>query len=126
VDLHEEIGRLAAPLLHRTLFVCLSEPVASPEEILPHIPDHLRHLVAMEKSGVLLASGPFLEAGQVGLRAMMIIRAKDLAEARRIAEEETLHKLGLRRFTIEEWQLNQGRISVQIDFSDQKGGLDGG
>jgi uncharacterized protein len=126
MDLHDEIGRLAAPLLHRTLFVCLSEPVAAPEEILPHIPDHLRHLVAMEKSGVLLASGPFLEAGQVGPRAMMTIRAKDLAEARQIAEQETLHKLGLRRFTIEEWQLNQGRISVQIDFSDQKAGLDGG
>ena len=125
MDIHEEIGQLAAPLLHRTLFVCFSEPAAAPEAILPHIPDHLRHLVAMEKSGVLLASGPFLESGQVGLRAMMIIRAKDLAEARRIAEEETLHKLGLRRFTIEEWQLNQGRISVQIDFSDQKGGLDG-
>lgn len=93
---------------------------------MPHIPDHLRYLVAMEKSGVLLASGPFLEAGQVGLRAMMIIRAKDLAEARGIAQEETLHKLGLRRFTIEEWQLNQGRVSVQIDFSDQKGGLDEG
>jgi uncharacterized protein YciI len=126
MDLHEEIGRLAAALLHRTLFVCLSEPVAPAEEILPHIPDHLRHLIAMEKSGVLLASGPFLEAGQVGLRAMMIIRAKDLAEARRIVQEETLHKLGLRRFTIEEWQLNQGRISVQIDFSDQKGMLDVG
>ena len=39
--------------------------------------------------------------------------------------EHLLHKLGLRRFTIEEWQLNQGRVSVQIDFSDQKGGLDG-
>jgi|HubBroStandDraft_2_1064218.scaffolds.fasta_scaffold112515_2 uncharacterized protein YciI len=126
MDLHEEIGRLVAPLLHRTLFVCVSEPVAPPEEILPHIPDHLRHLVAMEKSGVLLASGPFIEGGQVGLGAMMIIRAKNIAEARQIAGEETLHKLGLRRFTIEEWQLNQGRISVQIDFSDQKGGLDGG
>ena len=126
MDLNEEIGLLVAPLLHRTLFVCLSEPVAPPDEILPHIPDHLRHLVAMEKSGVLLASGPFIEAGQVGLRSMMIIRAKDLAEARRIVGEETLHKLGLRRFTIEEWQLNQGRISVQIDFSDQKGGLDAG
>ena len=57
---------------------------------------------------------------------MMIIRAKDLAEARQTVEKEPLHKLGLRRFTIEEWQLNQGRISVQIDFSDQKGGLDGG
>jgi hypothetical protein len=57
---------------------------------------------------------------------MMIIRAEDLAEARRIAQEEPLHKLGLRSFTIEEWQLNQGHISVQIDFSDQKGGLDGG
>jgi hypothetical protein len=124
MDLNEEIGLLVAPLLHRTFFVSLSEPVAPPDEILPHIPDHLRHLVAMEKSGVLLASGPFIEAGQVGLRSMMIIRAKGLAEARRIVEEEPLHKLGLRRFTIEEWQLNQGRISVQIDFSDQKGGLD--
>jgi uncharacterized protein YciI len=126
MDLHEEIGQLTAPLLHRVLFVCFSEPVARAEEILPHIPDHLRHLVAMEKSGVLVASGPFLEAGQIGLRSMMIIRAKDLAEARQTAEKETLHKLGLRRFTIEEWQLNQGRISVQIDFSDQKGGLNGG
>lgn len=125
MDLQEEIGQLVAPLLHRTLFVCISEPAASPEKIMPHIPDHLRHLVAMEKSGVLLASGPFLEAGQIGLRSMMIIRAKDLAEASQIAHEETLHKLGLRRFTIEEWQLNQGRVSVQIDFSDQKGELDG-
>jgi hypothetical protein len=58
VDLHKEIGRLAAPLLHRTLFVCLSEPVAPPAEILPHIPDHLRHLVAMEKSEVLLLAAP--------------------------------------------------------------------
>jgi uncharacterized protein len=125
MDIQEEIGRLVAPLLHRTLFVCVSEPTASPDQIVPHIPDHLRHLIAMEKSGVLVASGPFIEGGQVGLRSMMIIRAKDIAEARKIAQEETLHKLGLRRFTVEEWQLNQGRVSVQIDFSDQKAGLDG-
>jgi uncharacterized protein YciI len=125
MDIQEEIGQLVAPLLHRTLFVCVSEPAASPDQIVPHIPDHLRHLVAMEKSGVLVASGPFIEGGQVGLRSMMIIRAKDIAEARKIAQEETLHKLGLRRFTVEEWQLNQGRVSVQIDFSDQKAGLDG-
>ena len=124
MDLQQEIGQLIAPLLKRTLFVCFSTPAAPPEKILPHIPDHLRHLVAMEKSGVLLASGPFLEGDQVGLRSMMIIRAKDAAEAHRIAQEEPLHKLGLRRFTIEAWQLNQGRISVQVDFSDQKGAFD--
>ena len=33
MDVHEEIGRLVAPLLHRTLFVCVSEPIAPPEEI---------------------------------------------------------------------------------------------
>ena len=125
MDIHEEIGQLVGTTSASYAFRLLQRASGGAEAILPHIPDHLRHLVAMEKSGVLLASGPFLESGQVGLRAMMIIRAKDLAEARRIAEEETLHKLGLRRFTIEEWQLNQGRISVQIDFSDQKGGLDG-
>jgi uncharacterized protein YciI len=47
------------PLLHRMLFVSFSEPVAEPEEIFPHIPDHLRHLAAMEKSGVLVPAGPF-------------------------------------------------------------------
>ena len=125
MDLQEEIGRLVAPLLHRKLFVCVSEPaVPRRKRSCRTSPHHLRHLVAMEKSGVLLASGPFIEGGEVGLRAMMIIRAKDADEAHRIAAEETLHKLGLRRFTIEEWQLNQGRISVQIDFSDQKAGLD--
>ena len=73
MDLQEEIGRLVAPLLHRKLFVCVSEPAVPAEQIVPDIPAHLRHLVAMEKSGVLLASGPFIEGGEVGLRAMMII-----------------------------------------------------
>ena len=38
--------------LGRVLFVCFSEPVAGPEEILPHKHDHLRHLVAINRSDV--------------------------------------------------------------------------
>jgi uncharacterized protein YciI len=87
--------------IERFLYALVSEPAASHEKIVPHIPDHLRHLVAMEKSSVLFASAPFLEAGQVGLRSTMIIRAKDLAEAcssfnsvnRATAEKEVRRKL---------------------------------
>jgi len=125
MDVYEEIGALAGGLLQRTFFVCTSEPLAPPEQILPHIPDHLRQLVVMEKRGDLLASGPFLEEGAVSMRAMFIIRAKDRFDAELIANEDPLHKLGLRRYSLEEWQLNQGRVSVQIDFSDRQGALDG-
>ena len=47
------------------------------------------------------------------------------AEARAIMAEEPYHKRGMRTFTLHEWSLNQGRVTLQVDFSSQKAGVDG-
>ena len=56
---------------------------------------------------------------------MYILRADSEGEARAIMAEEPLHKRGMRTFTLREWSLNQGRITLQVDFSSQKAGVDG-
>jgi len=50
---------------------------------------------------------------------LIIIRAKDAAEARRIADADPMHSSGVRRYELYAWSLNEGRISVTLDFSDQ-------
>jgi hypothetical protein len=40
-------------------------------------------------------------------------------EAEAIAKEDPLHKAGLRTFTLQKWRVNEGRITVTVDFSDQ-------
>jgi hypothetical protein len=47
------------------------------------------------------------------------LRAGSFAEAEAIANEDPLHKAGLRTFTLQKWRVNEGRITVTVDFSDQ-------
>lgn len=51
-------------MLRRRFFVSLSTASVPPEELRPHLPEHLRHMIGLEKGGVLFASGPFLLEGQ--------------------------------------------------------------
>jgi uncharacterized protein YciI len=124
-DIGAEIGQLVGPSLQRRLFVCMTEAAGPPEAEFPVLPEHLRHLMGWERDGVLFGSGPFMEDGRPGQRAMYILRAESREEAEALVAEEPLVKRGLRTSTMHEWSLNQGRVSVQLDFSSQRGGLDG-
>jgi hypothetical protein len=55
---------------------------------------------------------------------MFVLRANSFDEAEAIAKEDPLHKAGLRTFTLQKWRLNEGRITITVDFSDQKMKLD--
>ncbi len=48
---------------------------------------------------------------------MVIIRAGSLAEAREIAESDPMHSSGARTFTIRPWLMNEGTITVKINFA---------
>ena len=37
---------------------------------------------------------------------------------------DTLHKAGLRTFTLQKWRVNEGRVTITVDFSDQTMKLD--
>lgn len=122
-----EARDLLAGMLGRTLYVVHSEPApaADAADGASLFDAHLRHLIDWEQRGVLFAAGPYLKDGEVSSRAMYILRAAGLEEATALAAEEPLHKQGVRTFTIDEWVLNEGRISMTVDFSTQRGGLDG-
>ena len=124
-ELFQEIGQLLEPMLKRRMFVVLSEPVGPPGDELPVLPEHLRFLIGLEQQGLLFAGGPFLENGQPGQRALFIIRAGSAEHAQAIMAEEPYFKRGLRTFTFDEWSLNEGRVTLQVDFSSQKADVDG-
>jgi hypothetical protein len=54
---------------------------------------------------------------------MIVLRAKNLAEARTIAENDPMHKSGARKFRVRPWLINEGSVTVKINFSNRGGEL---
>ena len=105
--------------LGKEMYLVVTRPVRSPE-IAKRLQDHLDHQVELEKRGIMFAAGPlYPRDSDVPEAGMFVLRAKSFEEADAIAKEDPLHKAGLRSYTIQKWRLNEGRITVTVDFSDQ-------
>jgi hypothetical protein len=50
---------------------------------------------------------------------LIIIRAQDETEARRITDADPMHASGARTYELYAWSLNEGRIDIKLNFSDQ-------
>jgi len=50
---------------------------------------------------------------------MIIVRAKNEAEARVHADADPFHAAGLRSYTLTRWMLNEGAITFTVRYSDQ-------
>ncbi len=105
--------------LGKEMYLVVTRPVRSPE-IEKRLMDHLNHQVELEKRGIMFAAGPLYPRGSDTPEAgMFVLRANSFEEADAIAKEDPLHKAGLRTYTLQKWRLNEGRITVSVDFSDQ-------
>lgn len=105
--------------LGKEMYLVVTKPVRSPE-IAKRLQDHLNHQVELEKRGIMFAAGPLYPRGSdIPEAGMFVLRAKSFEEADAICKEDPLHKAGLRTYTIQKWRLNEGRITVTVDFSDQ-------
>ncbi len=109
-----------ARMLKKRLWIIISRPVAPPEELARHLKAHLEHQIRIEKEGIMYGAGPATPPGETRPAfGLIIIRAKDEAEARRIADADPMHASGARQYELYAWSLNEGRINVALDFSDQ-------
>ena len=105
--------------LGKEMYLVVTRPVRSPE-IAKRLGDHLAHQIELEKRGIMFAAGPLYPRGSETPEAgMFVLRASSFEEAEAIAKEDPLHKAGLRTFTLQKWRVNEGRITVTVDFSDQ-------
>jgi uncharacterized protein len=114
------IEELHARMLKKPLWVIITKAVAPLDEVKRHLKAHLKHQIALEKAGIMYGAGPATRPGETAASfGLIIIRAGSEAEARRIADADPMHSSGVRRYELYAWSLNEGRISVTLNFSDQ-------
>ncbi len=111
-------------MMGQRLFVIMTKPVN--DEAAAKIregaarPAHLSYTRGLEKDGCVCAAGPLLgEDDRPSGTGMIVIRAKDRAEAHEIAEKDPMHQQGFRSFEIHPWKVNEGSVNVVINYSDQ-------
>jgi len=119
------IDDLRKKMLGKKLWVIMTKRVVPLEEVQKHTKAHLLHQIKLEKDGVMYGAGPAVAPGASEASfGLIVIRAKDEAEARRIADSDPMHKEGVRKYELYQWTMNEGRLNISIDFSDQTYRLD--
>jgi hypothetical protein len=116
VTAEELMGRM----LKKKLWVVITKAVKPAEEVRKHLRAHLDYQIKIEKEGIMYGAGPANAPGDPKPAfGLIIIRAQDEDEARRVADADPMHSSGVRTYELYTWSLNEGRISVTLDFSDQ-------
>ena len=109
-------------MLQKQLYVVFTKPVRGMGPVLENIKEHLEFQCELERRGIMFGAGPFWTDDEENWdgEGMVIIRAASLADAKRIASEDPMHKRGARGFTVRPWLLNEGTVTVKITYSDGK------
>jgi hypothetical protein len=116
----KSVEQLIAGMLKKQLWVVMTKSVAPPDAVRQHLKAHLDHQIRLEKAGIMYGAGPATKPGETAASfGLIIIRAKDEAEARRIADSDPMHSSGVRAYELYAWSLNEGCINVTLNFSDQ-------
>jgi uncharacterized protein YciI len=87
--------------------------------VMDNIKEHLAFQVELEKNGTMFAAGPNWTDDERACEGdgMVVIRAKSPAEAKEIAARDPMHRSGARKFTVRPWLVNEGTISVRLNYS---------
>ena len=104
------------------LYVVNSTP-AGPDVDLPGtLPDHLAYQARLEAAGALAFAGPVSDVSgdEMMGEGMIIYRAASLEEARALAEEDPMHKRGVRTYVLRRWLINEGSFSLSVGLSGKK------
>jgi uncharacterized protein len=118
----ERIADLTRRMLRKKLYVVMWKPVVPPEKLQMFLSAHLEYMIALEKRGLVFASGPLAEAeggGPPTGLGLTILRAKDAEEARTLAEGDPFFINKLRTFELKEWTVMEGSLGLRVNFSNQ-------
>lgn len=118
-----EVARLKGAMLQKSFYVMRRRMVA-PEKLLAAMLDHYRWIIDLEKRGLVFASGPVFERDDRPGVGMTVFKVENFEEAEELAAGDPFCICGAAEFEIARWQVNEGRISVTIDFSDQSFSID--
>jgi uncharacterized protein len=116
----ERVADLTRKMLRKKLYVLLSKPIVDPEKLQPFLSAHLEYMIGLEKRGLVFASGPLSDGeGPPTGQGLTVLRAKDVAEARALAEGDPFFVNKLRTFELKEWTIMEGTLGLRVNLSDQ-------
>jgi hypothetical protein len=116
----ERVADLTRKMLRKKLYVVLSNPAVAPDKLQPFLSAHLEYMIGLEKRGHVFASGPLADCtGPPTGAGLTVLRARDLNEARALAEGDPFFVNGLRTFELKEWTVMEGTLGVRVNLSDQ-------
>ncbi|MCO4838380.1 MAG: hypothetical protein KC426_09865 [Oceanospirillaceae bacterium] len=104
------------------LFVCISTPATTPEDLQANLPAHLAYQKTQEIAGTLAFAGPMSDpTGKLMLGTGMIVyRASSMDEAKSIADADPMHKTGTRTYVLRKWLINEGSMMLNVGLSTNK------
>ena len=120
-ELTDTITRMNAPTLRKKFYVALIFPLASEEEMLPHVPEHLEYMMAHEDE--IFLSGPFVKPDHLVDEGMTVFHTESEEQAAEFMRNEPLTKRGLRRFELKLWNVCEGTLSLQVRASKSQATL---
>jgi len=108
--------------LAKQLYIISTYPTDGMGPVMANLEAHLAFQVEIEASGIMFAAGPNWTEDEQEWRGdgTVVIRADSLAAAREIAAKDPMHISGARDFTLRPWFVNEGKMSVELSFSDGK------
>ena len=116
-DIIEESKRRG--YLAKQLYVVFTSPANGIGPVMENLAPHLEFQEKLEREGVMFAAGPnWTDDEQLwDGEGMVVIRAASLVEAQTIAAEDPMHKSGARTYRVRPWLVNEGRLTVELDFA---------
>ena len=109
-------------LLAKRLYAVFTDPAHGPGPVLENLDEHLAYQAKLEAEGIMFAAGPFADDAEQEWpgSGMFVYRAESFAEAVKLAEADPMHSSGARSFTVRPWMLNEGTLTVRLNYAAGK------
>ena len=113
-------------LLAKRLYVVFTSPVNGVGPIMENLDEHLDYQRKIQDEGIMFGAGPFSDDEEENWEGegMVIIRAENMAAAKKIADNDPMHKSGARTYRIRPWLLNEGKVTIGLTYSNKSMSID--
>ena len=108
-------------MLQQQLYAIFTTPGDGLGPVFANMDQHLAFQVQLEKDGLLFAAGPLWTDDGTAWAGdgMIVVRAASVADAMAIADRDPMHRSGARTYTVRPWLINEGSMTLRLDFSTQ-------
>ena len=122
----DAVREASRQMLQKQLYAIFTTPTNGLDPVFANLDEHLKFQVELERRGILFAAGPLWTDDEQHWQGegMVIVRAASADAARAIAEQDPMHKAGARQFRVRPWMINEGSMTLRIDFSSQTFAID--